>query len=332
MKNFTFISKSLAVVLAAVLYVVCVSSAFANATVVVINNDGPGEGFNDPTPAAPVGGNPGTTKGAQRLFAFQFAADKWGATLDSNQTIRVVAAFNPLAPNVLGSAGALNVFADFPGAGLHPGPEFPGTWYNSALADMRAGTDLDPTSPDINAQFSSNFDFYLGVDNNHGAQNDLVAVLLHELAHGLGFQTFVNKLTGEYFTDPSDPIRYPPHPDVYARLLFDNTQNKGWLDMTNEERRVSIFNWGNLVWHGTNVTTDLPSVLSFGSPEVRVLTPPSIAKVYQFGTAAFGPPLSSPGVQGSVVAAVDPADAAGPSTTDGCSPFTNAADIAGNIA
>src|SRR5262245_3736005 len=308
------------------------TSGFAAATITIINNDGPNEGFNDPTPAAPVGGNPGTTKGAQRLFAFQFAANIWGSTLDSNQSIVVLAAFNPLGPNVLGSAGAFDVFADFPGVGFHPGAEFSGTWYSSALADMRAGTNLDPTSPDIVAQFSSDFDFYLGVDNNHGAQNDLVAVLLHELAHGLGFQTFVNKLTGEYFTDPSDPIRYPPHPDVYARLLFDNTQNKGWLDMTNEERRVSIFNWGNLVWHGANVTTDLPSVLSFGSPEVRVLTPASIAKVYQFGSAAFGPPLSSPGVQASVVAAVDPADAAGPSTTDGCSPFTNAAAIAGNIA
>jgi PA domain len=332
MKNFTFISKSLAVVLAAVLYVVCASSAFANATVVVINNDGPGEGFNDPTPAAPVGGNPGTTKGAQRLFAFQFAADKWGATLDSNQTIRVLAAFNPLATNVLGSAGAWDLFADFPGAGLHPGPEFTGTWYNSALADMRAGTDLDPTSPDINAQFSSNFDFYLGVDNNHGAQNDLVAVLLHELGHGMGFQTFVNKLTGKYFTDPSDPVRYPPLPDIYSRHLFDNTQNLAWTDMTDEQRRVSIFNWGNLVWHGTNVHNDIPQVLVFGSPQVQILSPAAIAGVRQFGTAAFGPALSSPGVMSNIVAAVDPADAVGAATTDGCSPFTNAAAVAGHIA
>src|SRR5262249_61687219 len=57
-----------------------------------------------------------------------------------------------------------------------------------------------------------------------------------------------------------------------------------------------------------------------------------LRRVSRFGPAAFAPQLSSPGIQGSVVAAVDPADAAGPSTTDGCSPFTNAADIAGNIA
>ena len=41
------------------------------AVIRVINNDNPGEGFNDPTPVAPVGGNTGTTLGQQRLIAFQ---------------------------------------------------------------------------------------------------------------------------------------------------------------------------------------------------------------------------------------------------------------------
>ena len=47
------------------------------ATITVVNMDGAGEGFNDPTPVAPVGGNPGTTLGAQRLkdLCFLGAAD-----------------------------------------------------------------------------------------------------------------------------------------------------------------------------------------------------------------------------------------------------------------
>jgi hypothetical protein len=44
-------------------------------TVIVVNQDAGGEGFNDPTPVAAVGGNPATTLGAQRLNAFQHAAD-----------------------------------------------------------------------------------------------------------------------------------------------------------------------------------------------------------------------------------------------------------------
>ena len=91
--------------------------AFAAATIVVVNNDGPGEGFNDPTPAAPVGGNTGTTKGQQRLIAFRHAAEIWGATLDSPVTIIVRANFDALGPGILGSAGPSFVFSEFPGTG-----------------------------------------------------------------------------------------------------------------------------------------------------------------------------------------------------------------------
>ncbi|MEO8650299.1 MAG: hypothetical protein ABI539_14130, partial [Acidobacteriota bacterium] len=48
----------------------------ASATIVIQNNDGAGEGFNDPAPAFVVGegGNAGTTLGQQRLNVFAFAA------------------------------------------------------------------------------------------------------------------------------------------------------------------------------------------------------------------------------------------------------------------
>ena len=138
-------------------------NAAAGANIVIINLDGPEEGFNDPTPAKQVGGNKGKTLGAQRLNAFQYAASIWGANLDSNVTIRIQAAFNPLAPNVLGSAGAISISRNFSGVGQFPGAEFGDTWYGAALANKRAGIDLDPASNDINAQFSSNFDFYLSL-------------------------------------------------------------------------------------------------------------------------------------------------------------------------
>src|SRR5262249_43273402 len=99
----------------------------ASAHITVVNADGPNEGFNDPTPAAPVGGNPGTTKGQQRLIAFQFAADLWGASLDSNIDIQIQASFDPLGANVLGAAGPALPHRNFhnpaaarlPGAGPH---------------------------------------------------------------------------------------------------------------------------------------------------------------------------------------------------------------------
>jgi hypothetical protein len=64
-----------------------------------------------------------------------------------------------------------------------------------------------------------------------------------------------------------------------------------------------------------------------------VLTPAAVAGSYQFGTAAFGPTIAQQSVLGAtVVPAVDAADAAGPSTTDGCTALTNAAAVAGKVA
>ena len=38
------------------------------------------------------------------------------------------------------------------------------------LANKLANTDLVPAQDDITASFSSTFNFYLGLDNNHGNQ------------------------------------------------------------------------------------------------------------------------------------------------------------------
>jgi hypothetical protein len=306
--------------LIALLVFLCLAADRANAaaTITVVNVDGPGEGFNDPTPVAPVGGNPGTTKGQQRLIAFQFAADIWGATLDTNVQIFVTAAFNPLGANVLGSAGTTFVFDDFTGPFPFPGAEFANTWYHSALADKRSGLELNPGFADINAQFSSDFDFYLGLDNNHGAKNDLVAVLLHELAHGLGFSAFVNSSTGANFAGQTD---------VFSHFTFDNSIGLFWNQMTNAQRQASAINFSNLVWRGANVTADVPNVLSFGTPIVRINSPAPIAGSKQFGTAAFGPPISAPGITAPVVLVNDGVG----TTSDGCEPLTPGS-LAGKIA
>src|SRR5262245_66251670 len=108
------------------LVVLLPSTSHSNAQVLIVNGNAPGVGFNDPTPPAPVGGNPGTTKGQQALNVFQAAADIWGATLDSNVPIYVYATFEPLSCTatsaVLGSAGTLFIFANFPPATNFPGP------------------------------------------------------------------------------------------------------------------------------------------------------------------------------------------------------------------
>src|SRR6476659_6660381 len=75
-----------------------------SATITIINVDGAGQGFNDTTVVAPVGGNPGTTLGEQRLNAFQYAADIWGNILDSDIEIVIGASFSALSCD---SSGAI---------------------------------------------------------------------------------------------------------------------------------------------------------------------------------------------------------------------------------
>ena len=68
---------------AVLLFVLAAAPAHAG-NFVLSNNDGPGEGFNDPTPVAPVGGNPGTTLGQQRQNVFITAGLIWGSILPSD--------------------------------------------------------------------------------------------------------------------------------------------------------------------------------------------------------------------------------------------------------
>jgi hypothetical protein len=311
--------------------------AFANSTITIVNADGPGEGFNDPgppNPASTLGGNPGGTIGAQRLYAFQFAANIWGQLLDSKVPIIVQASFDPLTCTptgaTLGAAGALQIFANFPNAPVAD------TWYHVALANKLAGVDLAPgpalsNADDIVAFFNSSLNgnpaclggrgWYYGTDANEGTNIDLVAVLLHEFAHGLGFSNFVNEATGSN-TGP------PFLTDIYSTFTLDTSSGLHWDVMTNAQRQASAINVNRVVWDGDTVTAAVPSFLAFGTPGLTIDSPPAITGVYRVGTASFGPTLVAPGITGNIILANDGVGA----TADGCEPFTNAAAVNNNIA
>ena len=194
-----------------------------------------------------------------------------------------------------------------------------------------AGSDLNGATQEINAQFNTDIGgagclggtpFYLGLDNNHGGGIDLVTVLLHEFSHGFGFQTFTNASTGAFNGG---------FPSVFDRFLFDDTSGQTWAQMSSDsQRQASALSVNKLTWNGPVVTTDVTSTLA--TPLLRVNSPPGIAGNYAVGTASFGAPLTSGGVTATMVQALDPADGAGPLTTDGCSALTNAGAVNGKIA
>jgi len=245
------------------------------ATIRLINRDGPREGFNDPTPVDPVGGNTGTTLGEQRLIAFQFAIDKWAAILQSPVEIRISVTFDPLDCNAslvtLGLSSPTSVRSDFVGA-----PR-PNTFYPAALADRLAGMDLDPGEDDIDAQFNSSFGttcafpagWYYGLDGQApGDDSDLVTVVLHELGHGFGFLTLMDVTSG---------VRLDDTDDAFMQFLVDDRTGKTFTQMTNAERRSASEATGHLKWDGSLVVA-ASGRLSSGadtSGRVEMYAPPT---------------------------------------------------------
>jgi hypothetical protein len=294
------------------------------ASLVINNLDGAGEGFNDPTPASPVGGNSGATVGAQRLIAFQTAANIWGSLLTSSITIRVDAKFDPLTCSVdtavLGSAATIGTWKDFSGAPLA------GHYYVSALANSLANQDLDNTKSELRATFNSSLGsagclpgagWYYGLDGNEGNLTDLVAAVMHELAHGLGFNTFVNLNNGANTLGG---------PDAFESRMLDLKTGKHWDVMTDAERLTSSTNTRRVVWDGPLVTSATPQTLVAGTPLLTVSSPASIQGEYLIGTATFGPSLAQHPASGQLRLVQD---AGGASTTDACESVVN--NVSGTI-
>ena len=317
----------------------CWGASASAAKIEIINIDEPGLGFNDPTPATPVGGNTGTTLGQQRLNAYQRALDLWGSVLKSKVTIYVVGSFGPFEPTAcdaaggtLARAGAIQIFANFPNAPKED------TWYGVALANALAGEDLAPgdlgpeagfAGADIVAQFNggigtanciANSTWYYGLDNNAPAGTiDFLNTFMHEVGHGLGFANFITETDGL-------PPAYPdfPYPDIYMRNTLDNQLNKTWDQLTPEQIVISAANTDHLVWNGKQVTKSAPKVLG-PYQTLRITAPAAIAGEIATGTATFGPAATAANFNGEVALGVS-ADG----TTTACTPITS--NVSGKIA
>lgn len=291
----------------------------------------PGAGLNDPTPATPVGGNPGTTVGAQRRIAYEYAASLWGAVLDGDTQIDVAAQFTPLnctpTGGVLGSAGATEVFQNFPNAPLAD------TWYSAALANQLTGQNLNGPAIDINSNFNANLGspgclensgWYYGLDGQTPAGRiDFLNVVVHEIGHGLGFQSFNNAQTG---------VLFQGQPDMYNQNVFAGSFDQRWVELTNQQRASAAIS-DQLAWTGTAVNDEGAMILNQGVLNLEVTAPGNIAGPIPNILAAFGPPPTVDNFGGTVVAAVaDPDPELGGAPNEGCGPFTNAGDVAGNIA
>ncbi len=154
--------------------------------------------------------------------AFQRAVDIWAELLNSNAKINVIALWQELGPNVLGSAGPGTYYRNFSGAARA------NTWYPIALAEKMAGQNLNsPDDFDIVARFSSEQNWYYGTTGTPAVgQFDFTSVVLHELCHGLGFvgSMSVEGTQGSYGLGTATPVVF----DTYIR----NEKDQNVIDTT----------------------------------------------------------------------------------------------------
>lgn len=315
------------------------------ATINITSRDPAGVGFNDPTPVTPVGGNMGTTLGQQRWNVYRYVASVWEKALQSDVTINVSAGWEALSCTstqaTLGSAGAWNIWHDFPGGK-------PNTWYPQALANKLAHTNLSAQQPDdgsgygnvdIKTQFNINLGkpgcldntpFYLGLDGQAGGQVNFVETLLHELGHGLGFSVLtVSTSTGDRVNADGTAYAADGLPSVWEQYMYDDQIGKSWLNMTSAERQASALHNLQLAWTGPNAVAGA-TMLSH-VPVVKSASPaPGGSFNVDFATATFGPLPPATGVLGALAVVATQAGQTGP----GCDPYNaaNTAAVKGKVA
>lgn len=123
--------------------------------------------------------------------AFEYAVQIWETIIESDMPIHMNATWNSsMGTNTLGSCGPETYYANFKDAPIE------NRYYPVAIAEKIANEELNGTSrADLEANFNSKASWYFGIDGaTPDTTYDFVSVVLHEIAHGLGF-------TGFFFAD-----------------------------------------------------------------------------------------------------------------------------------
>ena len=292
------------------------------ADISILDTNAPGRGLNDPTPATPVGLNFGTTRGQQAIIALQYAASIWGATLKSPVGVVVDSAFvTPSEDGSLTCSSTSGILGITRPATLVTGYALPvsGAGYPVALANALLGRELTPGQVHIIARFNAalgtpgcldSHSYYYGLVGAAGAsQNEVVSLFLHEVAHGLGFLSFVDAASGSFG-------QYQP--SVFDFHVWGVPDNAPWQTESAVERRYLADTPGALSLQGPALAAAVPDVLQF-LPTLNVDVP-GVQNPVPMAPASF----SGPWAQGSA-----PIVAAQP--LDGCSDFTNPGEVSGHF-
>ncbi len=188
-------------------------------------------------------------------LAFQYAVDIWNSLIRSPVPIRIDATFTDFSGY---EDGRIILGGAYPAGWKSPGSL--NLWFVDALADKRAGRNLEAGEPDIITRFNSHEDanWYFGTDGNTPAgKMDFVSVVIHEIGHGLGFFSTAraeDSPMGAFssFSTVRGKLRggVPELPHIYDVFVVNGSGTAITEFRDPSERLLEQFTSNNLFWSG----------------------------------------------------------------------------------
>lgn len=132
----------------------------------------------------------------QVKIPFEQAVEIWEKYLISTQTIRIKATWSKtMANTVLAETGATRIYRS---SASIPNLPYANVWYPTPLAEALSGKELNSGDFDMTVTLNANINWYYGTDAKAQAgRYDMITVLLHEIAHGLGFSSSMSIINSD---------------------------------------------------------------------------------------------------------------------------------------
>ena len=150
-------------------------------------------------------------------IAFDYAISIWEQSVYSPVPINVVAKWEKLTDNMIGSGKPSLFYRNFKGT-----PQA-NIYYPVALVEKITGKEYNSsTEADITCSFNKSMPWYFGTNGKTpGTQYDFVTAVLHEIGHGLGISGFFITENGvaKYSNSSNSP-------SVYDYYVFNSNQQR----------------------------------------------------------------------------------------------------------